>query len=90
MKNVKIKIFGRVQRIGFRFSAMQAAYRYGICGTVQNADDGSVYIEAEGEEVNINNFIEWCKVGPLGAKVEKLLLEDGELKNYASFDIIHV
>jgi acylphosphatase len=90
MKHVRIKIFGRVQRIGFRFSAMQAAYKYGICGIVQNGDDGSVWIEAEGDEECVNKFIEWCKVGPLGARVEKLLLEDGEPKNYTSFDIQHI
>jgi acylphosphatase len=90
MRNVRIKIYGRVQRIGFRFSSMQAAYKFGIRGFVQNAEDGSVYIEAEGSEECVNNFIEWCKVGPLGAKVEKLLLEEGEIKNYSSFDINHV
>jgi acylphosphatase len=90
MKNINIRIYGRVQRIGFRFTAMEAAYKYGIRGYVQNGENGCVYIEAEGEETSINNFVEWCKIGPLGAKVEKLLLEEGEIKNFTSFDIHHV
>jgi acylphosphatase len=50
MKHYKIKITGRVQGIGLRFSAMQIAYRFEVKGFVQNLKDGSVYIEAEGEE----------------------------------------
>lgn len=90
MKHVSVKIYGRVQRIGFRFCSMQAAYKYNITGVVRNMDDGSVYIEAEGENSNIEKFVEWCKIGPIGAKIEKFLIEDGDIKNYTSFDIDHV
>ncbi|MCX6249640.1 MAG: acylphosphatase [Bacteroidetes bacterium] len=87
MKNVKLRIYGKVHRIGFRFSAMQKAYHMGVNGFVQNVDDGSVYIEAEGEEENLRNFMDWCKVGPLGARIDKILMEDGIVRNYTSFDI---
>ena len=90
MKHVNIKVYGRVQRIGFRFTAMQVAYKFGVKGIVQNFDDGSVYMEAEGEDANVDKFVEWCKVGPLGSKVRNITLEDGEFKNYTAFDITHL
>ena len=88
MKHYNILITGRVQQIGFRFSAMQAAYRYGIHGFVQNMKDDTVYIEAEGEDEQMTYFFQWCHKGPLGAKVEKVEITEGELKNFKAFDII--
>ena len=88
MRHYNIIISGRVQRIGFLFSAMQAAYRYGINGFVQNMKDDSVYIEAEGEDEQMDFFVQWCRRGPLGAKVENVKITKGELKNFKAFDII--
>ena len=89
MKHVRLRIYGRVQRIGFRFGSMQVAYKYNITGLVRNMDDGSVYIEAEGEDANVAKFIDWCKVGPMSARIEKVIIEEGDIKNYISFDIDH-
>jgi acylphosphatase len=88
MKHIKIKIGGQVQKVGFRFSAMQTAYRYGVYGFIQNKPDGSVYIEAEGEEKMLELFLQWCQRGPYGAKVEKLESSEGEVRGYKAFDII--
>jgi acylphosphatase len=87
MKCAYIHIYGQVQHKGFRFVAMQVAYQRGIRGFIQNKRDGSLYIEAEGEEEQLNGFLEWCKKGPMGAKVENVTIEEGEFKNYTSFDI---
>jgi acylphosphatase len=66
---------------------MQKAYQYGVRGYIQNRKDGSLYIEAEGDEDQLNGFLEWCKKGPMGSKVEEVTTEEGEIKNYTSFDI---
>ena len=87
MKCVHIHIYGRVQHKGFRFVAMQKAYQGGIRGHIQNKKDGSLYIEAEGEDEQLQVFIEWCKKGPMGAVVEEVTTEEGEIKNFTSFDI---
>ena len=88
MKNIHLKIIGRVQHKGFRFSAMQNAYKFGITGIIRNLKDGALYIEAEGDEENLDKFVEWCNRGPIGAKVEEVIIENGELKNYTGFDIL--
>jgi len=82
-----IRIFGRVQGVGFRFQAKQQADTLGISGFVRNEDDGSVSIEAEGEEEQMEQFIEWCRRGPRYARVEKVDIEEGIVKNYNMFQI---
>ncbi|MEI6455466.1 MAG: acylphosphatase [bacterium] len=87
MKHYNLTITGKVQGVGFRFMSMQAAYRYHIRGFVQNLMNGAVYIEAEGEEANLKKFIDWCRSGALGAKVDEIDGKQGEIRNYGSFDI---
>ena len=84
-----INIIGRVQGVYYRASALNAAQKNNIRGFIQNKDDGSVYIEAEGEEEAMQNFIEWCKIGPPGASVEKVDIKTGDLMNYDDFSIKH-
>jgi acylphosphatase len=87
MKCIHIHIYGNVQHKGFRFVAMEKAYQHGIRGYIQNKKDGSLFIEAEGEEEQMNGFLEWCKKGPMGSIVEEITTEEGEIRNYKSFDI---
>jgi acylphosphatase len=82
-----IQIFGMVQGVGFRYSARHAARNYGIKGYVRNMRDGSVYIEAEGQEQNMIEFIKWCRKGPGPAYIENIVVEEGAIKNFELFDI---
>ena len=89
-KHLKIRVHGKVQGVYFRASAVDKAHMYLVAGFTRNEPDGTVYIEAEGEEENLNNFIEWCRIGPPRALVEKVLIEEGELKNYQNFITVRV
>ena len=86
VKHFNIKILGQVHNVGFRFGAAEAAKEFMIFGFVRNEPDGSVYIEAEGEEENLQKFLKWCKKGPSWAKVEKTAVSEGEIKNYIDFE----
>ena len=86
-KHIKLIVHGKVQGVGFRFSCLEAAYRNGVNGIVKNRSDGTVYIEAEGEDENITRFKDWCKKGPLWARVSELEEEPGTLKDYSAFEI---
>ena len=59
-----IKITGRVQGVGFRYTTLSEARRIGLTGFVRNMPDGSVYIEAEGPVETLNSFVAWCRKGP--------------------------
>jgi len=82
------QVFGKVQGVGFRFSCMEAAYKHNVKGFVTNRRDGSVYVEAEGEEHNLETFNQWLKNGPVWAKVNQVLEETGTMKDYNSFEIV--
>ena len=87
-KHINLTIRGRVHGVGFRFSCMEAAYKYNIYGYVKNRSDGSVYVEAEGNEDVLEEFKDWCKKGPVWARVRDVEISEGELKNYNSFEIV--
>jgi acylphosphatase len=48
---------GRVQGVGFRYTALQLAREFEIAGYVQNLPDGRVRIEVEGNAQEVNDFI---------------------------------
>ena len=85
MQHLVIKVYGKVQGVFFRKIAENMADSLGICGYVKNCDDGSVLIEAEGGDDELDMFIVWCKKGPRGAQVEKIEIENAEQKHYKDF-----
>lgn len=86
--HLNIKLTGKVQGVTFRETTKYVADQSGIKGFVRNEKDGSVFIEAEGEQWELDSFIEWCNDGPDRAKVESCTSEEGELKNFKDFAIL--
>ena len=82
MKEVYLKIEGRVQGIGFRRWAVSKALDIGgLSGWVRNEDDGSVEILMRGEEEPVNKMIQACYDGPMFARVDKVSFLPG-ITNY--------
>lgn len=82
-----IKVIGKVQGVWFRDSTRKKALELGLSGFVRNEDDGSVYIEAEGEKDALDKLIAWCAVGPPLAEVAKVELKEGRLQDFTGFEI---
>lgn len=76
IKRLKIVVSGRVQGVYFRKYTCDQAIKLGVVGLVKNLPDGSVYIEAEGEEQALETFIQWCHKGPVLAKVNRVTYEE--------------
>lgn len=74
MKRLVVKVYGRVQKVGFRYTAHERGKELNLKITAKNEPDGSVYIEAEGDEENLKKLLEWCHEGPWLAKVERVEL----------------
>lgn len=72
----RIVITGRVQGVGFRWTAASEAERLGVGGSIRNLDDGNVEAELAGESDAVEQLIEWLRVGPAGARVDDLHIED--------------
>lgn len=53
----RIAFYGWVQGVGFRWRARNAADLYGCTGWVRNEYDGSVQMEIQGEEAQIDQVI---------------------------------
>ena len=52
-----LRFTGRVQGVGFRWTATRAANVLGLTGWVYNAWDGSVEMEIQGDEQSIDQMI---------------------------------
>lgn len=83
------RITGNVQGVGFRWWTRKTAAAMEIRGTVRNAGDGSVEIEAEGPAAVLDRFEEVLERGPSHARVRDLQrTEPGENSLPAGFEII--
>jgi acylphosphatase len=64
------QVQGRVQGVGFRYSAQREALRLGLTGWVRNTPQGDVELWAEGPREKLASFLQWLRRGPPGARVE--------------------
>ncbi len=88
MKHKRIIVKGLVQGVGFRYFCAYKAKELSITGYARNMEDGSVLIDAEGEDSLIEEFVNCVKIGPRAAKVNSIKIEDLEYEGkYTSFRI---
>jgi acylphosphatase len=66
---------GRVQGVGFRYSALRQARALRVTGTVANLPDGSVEVVAEGSMPDLERMLSWLRRGPPGAHVSDLQVQ---------------
>jgi acylphosphatase len=57
-KRLHIYYSGRVQGVGFRFTAEAVAKRSNVSGFAKNLKDGRVEVVAEGDEGSLEDFME--------------------------------
>lgn len=88
MKHLDITIRGKVQGVFFRAMTKAVADQLGIKGSARNIPDGSVFIEAEGDDFSLEMFLEFCHKGSDRSVVENVTAIEGELKNYTNFEVL--
>lgn len=86
MKRLRIFIYGKVQGVFFRASAVEKALELGLTGFTRNETSGAVYCEAQGPEEKLDVFLNWCRRGPEQAQVDDIeyVFED-KLKPFTLF-----
>lgn len=72
MKAFLATVSGRVQMVMYRDYAQRKARKLGIVGTVQNLQDGTVEVIAEGEDSVLLDYINRLKKGSILSRVEKV------------------
>lgn len=69
----ELRIEGRVQGVGYRWSAQKKAMELGLSGWVRNEGDGSVLCRAWGRPEIVDVFVHWCEQGPPLARVRRVV-----------------
>ena len=64
-KRVHVFYSGRVQGVGFRMTAEDAAHTLGVVGWVKNLRDRRVELVAEGEEGTLREFLDTLQTGAM-------------------------
>lgn len=86
MKCLRAIFKGRVQGVGFRFNTLMMARKFPVTGYVRNLEDGSVELEAEGEEKVLENFLNAVRESSLSRYIETLennwFEAEGRWKNF--------
>jgi len=82
-----IQVFGKVQGVFYRASTKQKADELELKGWVKNEADGSVSINVEGDEISVDEFVQWCRKGPLLAQVDQIKETNVSIANYSHFEV---
>lgn len=88
MRQVKLRVSGKVQGVFFRASTQEKAQQLGIKGWVKNEPNGTVSAVGQGPDANLRQWIEWCREGPPQAIVEAIEIEEQPITELQQFEII--
>lgn len=84
------RIIGKVQGVGFRYTAKKVAEDLSLVGTVKNLPDGSVELYAQGSREVLGTFIRKLKEESFPSHIQTIEAEFREtIRNFSSFEIIH-
>ncbi len=77
----RVQCFGKVQHVGFRYTAMYLAKPLYLTGWVKNLSDGSVLLEAQGGTAQLRKFLIQLK-SQKHLHIEKSVIEVLPLQPY--------
>jgi acylphosphatase len=82
-------VVGRVQGVGFRHYALQAARSLGVRGWVRNLPEGSVEVQVAGPAEVLQQLKQALLRGPRGARVEDIEEERlVQVPTWRSFNVV--
>jgi acylphosphatase len=69
-KTVQVFYEGRVQGVGFRYSARRVAAGFDVAGFVRNLPDGRVELVASGDEEEVDGFLAGVRESELAGHID--------------------
>lgn len=92
MLQMTLKIRGKVQKVGFRYSVVDYVLSHALplVGHVRNLPDGSVEVLAQGDIEALKDLHRFCTKGPPRAEVREVSEELIPIKKleFKSFDLL--
>ena len=86
---VNVHYSGRVQGVGFRYIVKSLVPGYEVLGTVKNLSDGRVEMVAEGQQVELEDFLQAIRDSALRRNIQDEELVWGEAEDkFRGFNII--
>ncbi|WP_192183489.1 acylphosphatase [Mesorhizobium amorphae] len=73
---VQARVYGRVQGVSYRVWARSEATQLGLTGWVRNEIDGSVTARMAGTEAAVSSMVQRLWIGPAGASVTRVDVEE--------------
>lgn len=87
-QRVHVWVKGRVQAVGFRAFVQQNASQIGVTGWVRNVGYNTVETVAEGNKIQLEQFIQMVKHGPVSSRVDESIEEWEKVTGeFASFGV---
>jgi acylphosphatase len=74
----RLRVVGRVQRVGYRRYVLEKARQLGLKGYIKNEADDTVTILAQGPREQLASFLELVKSPPPPAYVEQVTVEEAK------------
>lgn len=87
MTRRRLTVHGRVQGVFFRDSLRRLAEREGVAGWARNSADGTVEAVLEGEPDAVERLVDYCRLGPPQASVERVEVAEEPPEGLAGFRI---
>ena len=86
---VNVHYSGRVQGVGFRYIVKSLVPGYEVLGTVKNLPDGRVEMVAEGQQVELEDFLQAIRDSGLRRNIQDEELVWGQAEDkFRGFNII--
>jgi acylphosphatase len=83
----RVVVHGYVQGVFFRDSVRRLAQQRGVAGWVTNRPDGTVAAVFEGEPDAVERLVDFCRLGPRGARVVSVDVVDEEPEGLSAFTV---
>jgi acylphosphatase len=82
----QIRYTGRVQGVGFRYTAQHLAKDFAVAGFVRNLPNGDVELVTEGEDEQVNAFLA-AIARHMRSYIEQGFVQDAPAGGYKGFQI---
>ena len=76
--SVRLIVRGKVQGVYFRYNMRQVAMENSVVGWVRNLPDGNVEALLEGNKGDVNQVVQWSRIGPENARVYEVKMDYGQ------------